>query len=89
MSDSVEFKKNNLSALRADVNERTQVLKRIVDKLVDRGDRLDVLTAKADDLNALYGVYYGSTRRVNRRMKWQNYKITIFIGMCVLPILMN
>jgi hypothetical protein len=89
MSDSVEFKKNNLSALRADVNETTQVLKVTVDKLVDRGERLDALTAKADDLNASSGVYYVSTRRVNRHMKWQNYKITIFIGMCVVPISIN
>jgi hypothetical protein len=77
---TVDYKRNNLNALRADVDETTNVLKVTVEKLVDRGDRLDALQAKADDLNQSSVHFYGSTKRVNRRMKWQNYKITIFIG---------
>jgi hypothetical protein len=80
MSDSVDNKKTNLHALRADVNETTSVLKVTVDKLVDRGERLDALTARAEDLNASSVHFHGAARRVQRRMKWQNYKITIFIG---------
>jgi hypothetical protein len=80
MSESVDYKRNNLKALRADVDETTNVLKVTVEKLVDRGDRLDALQAKADDLNQSSIHFYGSSKRVNRRMKWQNYKITIFIG---------
>lgn len=82
MTDSVDYKKNNLKALRADVDETTHALKVTVDKLVDRGDRLDVLSAKANDLNASSVHFHGSTRRVNRKMKWQNYKITIVLGKC-------
>ncbi len=80
MSDSVDNKKTNLHSLRADVNETTNVLKVTVDKLVDRGERLDALTARAEDLNASSVHFHGAARRVQRRMKWQNYKITIFIG---------
>ena len=80
MSDSVDYKRSNLTALRADVDETANVLKVTVDKLVDRGDRLDALSAKADDLNSSSVHFHGSARRVSRKMKWQNYKITIFLG---------
>jgi hypothetical protein len=80
MSDSVDYRANNLNALRADVNETTNVLKVTVDKLVDRGERLDAISAKADSLNEASVHFHGAARRVQRRMKWQNYKITIFIG---------
>jgi len=80
MSDSTDTKKNSLTSLRADVTETTNVLKVTVDKLVDRGERLDALTARADDLNQSSVHFHGAARRVQRRMKWQNYKITICIS---------
>ncbi|CAF1026655.1 unnamed protein product [Adineta steineri] len=70
---------NNLSSMRADVAETTNVLKVTVDKLVDRGDRLDALSARADDLNSSSYHFHGSARRVQRHMKWQSYRMTIII----------
>ncbi|CAF2597938.1 unnamed protein product [Rotaria sp. Silwood2] len=86
MSDPVDDKINNLHALRADVAETTNVLKVTVDKLVDRGDRLDALSARAEDLNSSSYHFHGSARRVQRSMKWRNYKITIFIVAVVIIV---
>ena len=81
MSEPVDNRTaNNLRSLRADVAETTDVLKVTVDKLVDRGDRLDALNAQAEDLSSSSYHFHGAARRVQRRMKWQNYKITICIG---------
>lgn len=80
MSDSTDSKRNNLKNLRDDVTETTNVLKVTVDKLVDRGDKLDALSARADDLNTSSVHFHGAARRVQRRMKWQNYKITACIS---------
>ncbi|CAF3806604.1 unnamed protein product [Rotaria magnacalcarata] len=80
MSDPVDNKTNNLNALRADVTETTNVLRVTVEKLVDRGDRLDALNARAEDLNSSSYHFHGSARRIQRTMKWRNYKITIFIS---------
>ncbi|CAF0963015.1 unnamed protein product [Rotaria sordida] len=87
MSDPVDNKANNLNELRADVAETTNVLKVTVDKLVDRGDRLDALNARAEDLNTSSYHFHGSARRIQRSMKWRNYKITIFIIVIVLVII--
>ena len=81
MNDQTVEKTNNLNALRADVAETTNVLKVTVDKLVDRGDKLDALNARAEDLNSSSFHFHGSARRVQQRMKWRNYKITLFISM--------
>ena len=80
MNDPVNDRVKNLSSLRADVAETTNVLTITIDKLVDRGDRLEILSARADDLNMSSNHFHGSARRVQRRMKWQNYKVTFFIS---------
>ena len=80
MSDSVDYKRSNLNALQADVNETKNILTVTVDKLVDRSERLDALAAKADDLNTSSVHFHGSARRVSRKMKWQNRKMTIALG---------
>ena len=71
---------SNLASLRNDVADTTNVLKVTVDKLVDREDRLNALSARADDLNSSSYQFHGSARRVQRRMKWQSYRMTIIIS---------
>jgi hypothetical protein len=71
---------NNLTALRADVAATTDVLKVTVDKLVQRGENLTTLNDRAEDLSSSSYHFRGTARRVNRHMRWQNYKLTIFIG---------
>ncbi len=78
---------NNLSALRADVTATTNVLKVTVDKLVQRGENLDVLNNRAEDLSSTSYHFRGTARRVNRHMRWQNYKLTIFISKVLFEII--
>ena len=76
----MDYKRSNLNALQADVNETKNILTVTVDKLVDRSERLDALAAKADDLNTSSVHFHGSARRASRKMKWQNRKMTIALG---------
>jgi len=71
---------NNLSELRADVAATTNVLKVTVDKLVQRGENLDALNNRAEDLSSTSYHFRRTARRVNRHMRWQNWKLTIFIS---------
>ena len=72
---------NNYNSLRADVTATSDVLKVTVDKLVRRGENLDALNHRAEDLNAVSYHFRGTARRVNRNMAWRNYKVTFFISM--------
>lgn len=72
---------NNFNSLRADVAATSDVLKVTVDKLVRRGENLDALNHRAEDLNSVSYHFRGTARRVNRNMAWRNYKLTFFISM--------
>jgi len=78
---------NNLTSLRADVAATTDVLKVTVDKLVQRGENLDVLNNRADDLSSTSYHFRGTARRVNRHMRWQNWKLTFFISKFLFEII--
>jgi vesicle-associated membrane protein 4 len=71
---------NNLSALRDDVAVTTNVLRGAVDKLVQRGENLDALNNRAEDLGSTSYHFRGTARRVNRQMRWQSWKLSIFIS---------
>ncbi|CAF0746227.1 unnamed protein product [Adineta steineri] len=77
----------NLNELRADVTATTDALKVTVEKLVQRGENLDVLNNRAEDLSSTSYHFRGTARRVNRQMRWQNYKLTIFIVFVIVCIL--
>ncbi len=80
---------NNLTSLRADVAATTDVLKVTVDKLVQRGENLDVLNNRADDLSSTSYHFRGTARRVNRHMRWQNWKLTFFISKFFFEIILK
>ncbi|CAF1102262.1 unnamed protein product [Adineta ricciae] len=87
MTDSRYSAADNLIALRTDVTKTTNVLKVTIEKLVDRDDRLDVLTERAHDLSASSHHFHDSGRHVQQRMKWKNRKLTIFIILIVLVVI--
>ncbi|CAF1611637.1 unnamed protein product [Adineta ricciae] len=78
---------SNLNALRADVTATTDVLKVTVGKLVQRGENLDALNNRADDLYSTSYHFRGAARRVDRNMKWKNIKLTVFIAFVVIAVI--
>lgn len=70
--------------LRADIAATTDALKITVNKLVQRGENLDALNNRAEDLNSSSVHFSGAARRVRRQMWWQNCRLTFFISMFVL-----
>lgn len=71
----------NLNSLRADMAATSDVLKVTVDKLVRRGENLDALNNRAEDLSETSYHFRGTARRVHRNAAWRNYKLTIFLSM--------
>ena len=85
MSILVNNKKtDDFEKIRNELEETKEILKKLYKKKLhyefDRGDKLEILSARADDLNMSSNHFHGSARRVQRRMKWQNYKVTFFIS---------
>ncbi|XP_041666031.1 vesicle-associated membrane protein 8 isoform X2 [Cheilinus undulatus] len=68
------------------VNEVKVILKDNISKVLERGDRLDDLIGKTDDLQASADSFQRTSTRVARKYWWKNIKMMIIIGVIVLII---
>lgn len=78
---------DKLDHLESDVSEVTHLLRENVEKVIDRGEKIDDLQTRSEDLQA--GSHYFSRRanQVRRKMCWQNCKMNIIIALVVLGVI--
>lgn len=72
-----------LDQVQAQVNEVNVILKDNIQKVLDRGDRLDDLIGKTDDLQSTADSFQRTSTRVARKYWWKNVKMMIIIGVVV------
>nr|XP_020472552.1 vesicle-associated membrane protein 8-like [Monopterus albus] len=75
-----------LDQVQDQVNEVKVILKDNINKVLERGDRLDDLIGKTDDLQASADSFQRTSTRVARKYWWKNIKMMIIIGVIVLVI---
>ncbi|XP_035524177.1 vesicle-associated membrane protein 8 isoform X2 [Morone saxatilis] len=75
-----------LDQVQGQVNEVKVILKDNISKVLERGDRLDDLIGKTDDLQASADSFQRTSTRVARKYWWKNIKMMIIIGVIVLII---
>ncbi|XP_062268886.1 vesicle-associated membrane protein 8 isoform X2 [Platichthys flesus] len=68
------------------VNEVKVILTDNINKVLERGDRLDELVRKTDDMQASADSFQKTSTRVARKYWWKNIKLMIIIGIIVLII---
>jgi len=78
---------DNISKLQSQVNEVKDVMIKNVDKVLERGENLNVLLSKTSDLEESASIFQNTSRKVHRKMKWKNYKMIIIIVSIILVIL--
>ncbi|XP_035802224.1 vesicle-associated membrane protein 8 [Amphiprion ocellaris] len=76
-----------LDQVQGQVNEVKVILKDNINKVLERGDRLDDLIGKTDDLQASADSFQRTSTRVSRKYWWKNIKMMVIIGVVVLIIL--
>ncbi|CAL8278152.1 unnamed protein product [Merluccius merluccius] len=75
-----------LDQVQGQVNEVKVILKDNINKVLERGDRLDDLMDKTGDLQATADTFQRTSTRVARKYWWKNIKMMIIIGVVVLFI---
>ncbi|KAM6975650.1 vesicle-associated membrane protein 8 isoform 2-T2 [Tautogolabrus adspersus] len=78
---------SKLDHVQGQVNEVKVILSDNISKVLERGDRLDDLMGKTDDLQASADSFQRTSTRVARKYWWKNIKMMILIGLVVLIIL--
>uniref|UniRef100_A0A3P9H1X7 Si:ch73-234b20.5 n=1 Tax=Oryzias latipes TaxID=8090 RepID=A0A3P9H1X7_ORYLA len=76
-----------LDQVQSQVNEVKDILKDNIDKVLERGDRLNELIDKTDDLQASADSFQKTSTRVARKYWWKNIKLMIIIGVVLLVVL--
>nr|XP_046225589.1 vesicle-associated membrane protein 7 isoform X1 [Oncorhynchus gorbuscha]XP_046225590.1 vesicle-associated membrane protein 7 isoform X1 [Oncorhynchus gorbuscha]XP_046225591.1 vesicle-associated membrane protein 7 isoform X1 [Oncorhynchus gorbuscha] len=78
---------SKLESVQGQVNEVKVILKDNINKVLERGERLDDLVDKTHDLQATADSFQRTSTRVARKYWWKNTKMMIIIGVIVLIIL--
>uniref|UniRef100_UPI00398F2540 vesicle-associated membrane protein 8 n=1 Tax=Pristiophorus japonicus TaxID=55135 RepID=UPI00398F2540 len=86
-SYSVDPGPEKLSNLQGQVNEVKGIMTHNIEKVLDRGERLDDLIIKTDDLQASADSFQKTSTKIARKMWWKNIKMIVIIVVIVIVII--
>lgn len=75
---------DSLSIVQAQVEDVKGVMTRNIEAVLDRGQKLEDLMDKSNDLEANASSFQRTTRRVHRKMWWRNTKTTLACGLVII-----
>lgn len=78
---------DSLAKLQNQVQEVTGVMKNNIEKVLDRGDKIDSLLDKTTNLEASSGQFFTSSRKLRRKMWCKNVKMWIILAVVIISIL--
>uniref|UniRef100_A0A8D8PRS1 Synaptobrevin n=1 Tax=Cacopsylla melanoneura TaxID=428564 RepID=A0A8D8PRS1_9HEMI len=71
------------------VNEVLDIMTQNVEKIIERGDRIQELDERANNLRDGSTGFQQQSRRLRRNMWWQNFKWNIILGVVGIVILVG
>ena len=83
----LDSNRSKVDHLRSQVNEVHQVMVRNIDTVMDRGERLDLLVNRSEDLENTSLIYRRSAERVRRKMWWKNVKMWVILILVITGLL--
>jgi len=76
-----------ITMIQDEVNQVKDIMVRNIDELVERGEKLDLLVDKTDNLSATAVTFKTTTRAVHHQMWWKHIRWSIAVGLAVLIFL--
>lgn len=78
---------SKLQQVKAQVGEVIEVMHQNIEKVIDRGIKLDEINDKTDQLSESARSFSSRSRQLRRHMWWKNTKLQLCICGCILLIL--
>ncbi|KAM7443977.1 Vesicle-associated membrane protein [Porites harrisoni] len=78
---------DNLTKVQGELDELRGIMVKNIDTIAQRGERLELLIDKAEDLNTSSLTFKKSSKGLARAMWWKNVKITIILVIVIIVIL--
>ncbi|XP_046394531.1 vesicle-associated membrane protein 7 [Ischnura elegans] len=76
-----------ISRVRGELDEITQILVENIDNVTMRGEKLELLVNKTEDLSSNAVSFRKTSRNLARTMFWKNVKIYLVIGIVILVVI--
>ena len=74
---------DNIGRVRAQINDVKDVMVQNIEKVLERGEKIELLVDKTDRLNQQAFKFERQSKRLKNAMWWKNMKMTIAIGVCL------
>lgn len=77
---------SKIKELQNDVNQITSVMQSNINKVLERGDRIDTLNERSELLNSRANEFRINSRNIRRKFWWQNFRFQLILGLVVFAI---
>lgn len=78
---------DKIECIRNDINQVKDIMVSNIDTLLERGERLDLLVDKTENLSSQAVTFKQTTTQIRRKMWWQNTKFTIALIAVVVAVI--
>ncbi|BFZ16398.1 hypothetical protein BsWGS_19437 [Bradybaena similaris] len=78
---------SRLDDLENEVTEVTALLRQNVEKILERGEKIDKLQSRSDDLESSTSNFKLSAAKMHKKMWWRNFRISCLLGMMLFLII--
>ncbi|XP_066947734.1 vesicle-associated membrane protein 4-like isoform X1 [Macrobrachium rosenbergii] len=85
---TVRFATDKMKDVRVQIAEVTDVMRDNVGRLLERGDQLDTLQDRSENLATTSDQFLTSATRLRRNMWWQNTRAKVFIFIIAIIIIL-
>ncbi|XP_065669035.1 vesicle-associated membrane protein 7 isoform X2 [Hydra vulgaris] len=82
-----EYQLDNIKSLQNNVNQVNSIMTQNIEKVVERGERLDVLVEKTDELTRSSESFGIVSRRLKNKYWWQNKKMCIILSLVAVIVI--
>ncbi|XP_012943229.1 vesicle-associated membrane protein 7 [Aplysia californica] len=82
-----EDKPDQVTKVQDQVEELKGIMVRNIDQLAERGERLELLVDKTEDLSANSVTFKKTSRNLARSLWWKNIKLMVIIGVIVILVI--
>ncbi|XP_064077536.1 vesicle-associated membrane protein 4-like isoform X1 [Macrobrachium nipponense] len=85
---TVRFATDKMKDVRVQIAEVTDVMRDNVGRLLERGDQLDTLQDRSENLATTSDQFLTSATRLRRNVWWQNTRVKVFIFIIAIIIIL-
>lgn len=77
---------SKIKELQDDVNEITNVMKTNINKVLERGDRVEALNERSELLSSHANEFRINSRNIRKKFWWENFRLKMIMGLIFLAI---